>query len=91
MEIWATDQLLPFQAWQQNQPSRFGPRLMEEQWAELVKAKKLFPLMATLKFENGPERLRFAVTAIKPEKITDPDGQLFQPPADYHQLDPLPF
>jgi len=91
MEIWATDQLLPFQTWQQNQPARFGPRMMEEQWAELVKARKLFPLLAILKFENGPERLRFAVTAVTPEKIADPDCQLFQPPADYHQLDPLPF
>lgn len=91
MEIWATDQLLPYQPWQQNQPPRFGPRLIEEQWSELVKARKLFPLLATLKFENGPERLRFEVKTITPEKIADPDGRLFQPPADYHELDPLPF
>jgi len=91
MEIWATDKLLPYQSWQQNQPPRFGPRMLEEQWPELLKARKLFPLLASLKFENGPERLRFEVTTITPEKIADPDGQLFQPPADYHQLDPLPF
>jgi hypothetical protein len=91
MEIWATDKLLPFRAWLQNQPPRFGPRLIEEQWSELVKARKLFPLLASLKFENGPERLRFEVKTITPEKIEDPDGQFFQPPADYHELDPLPF
>ena len=91
MEIWATDQLLPYQPWQQNQPPRFGPRMIEEQWSELVKARKLFPLLATLRFENGPERLRFEVKTITPEKIEDPDGRLFQPPADYHELDPLPF
>ncbi len=59
--------------------------------ANASEARKLFPLLATLKFANGPERLRFEVTTITPEKIADPDGQLFQPPADYHQLDPLPF
>jgi hypothetical protein len=91
MEIWATDQLLPYQPWQQNQPPRFGPRMIEEQWSELVRARKLFPLLASLKFENGPERLRFEVKTITPEKIEDPDGRLFQPPADYHELDPLPF
>jgi hypothetical protein len=91
MEIWATDQLLPYQPWQQNQPPRFGPRMIEEQWSELVKARKLFPLLASLKFENGSERLRFEVKTITPEKIEDPDGQFFQPPADYHELDPLPF
>jgi hypothetical protein len=91
MEIWATDQLLPYQPWQQNQPPRFGPRMIEEQWSELVRARKLFPLLASLKFENGPERLRFEVKTITPEKIEDRDGQLFQPPADYHELDPLPF
>ena len=91
MEIWATDQLLPYQAWQQNQPHRFGPRLIEEQWPELLKAKKLFPLLAILKFENGPERLRFEVKAITSEKVEDRDGQLFQPPPDYHEIEPLPF
>lgn len=91
MEIWATDQLLPYQPWQPNQPPRFGPRMIEEQWSELVRARKLFPLFVSLKFENGPERLRFEVKTITPEKIADPDGALFQPPADYHELDPLPF
>ena len=91
MEIWATDQLLPYQPWLQNQPPRFGPRMIEEQWGELVKAKKLFPLLATLQFENGPERLRFEVKSVKPEKIEDQDGALFQPPPDYQEIQPLPF
>lgn len=91
MEIWATDKLLPFQPWRPNQPPRFGPRMLEEQWGEMLKTKKLFPLLAILKFENGPERLRFEVRAIKAEKIVDPDGLLFQPPADYHEIEPLLF
>ncbi len=89
MEIWATDRLLPFQKWLPIQPHRFGPRPLEEQWAELLKAKKLFPLLAVLKFENGPERLRFEVRAITTEKIEDP--KLFQPSADYFEIQPLPF
>ncbi len=100
MEIWATDELLPFQPYLQNQPHRFGPPMMEEQWGGLLKAKKLFPLLAVLRFEvpatpgnavppPGPERMRFEVRAVTPDKITD--DTLFQPPPDYQEIQPLPF
>ena len=100
MEIWATSELLPFQPYLQNQPPLFGPAMIEEQWGQLLKAKKLFPLLAVLRFEltaapgsapppPGPERMRFEVTAITPEKITD--NTLFQPPPDYQEIQPLPF
>lgn len=101
MEIWATDKLLPYQRYLQNQPHRFGPQMMEEQWGDLLKAKKLFPLLAVLRFEAppgpvgatpaapGPERLRFEVNSITLEKITD--DTLFQPPPDYREIQPLPF
>jgi len=89
MEIWATDKLLPFQPWLQNERPRFGPRMIEERWGELLKAKKLFPLLAVLKFENGPERLRFEVTSVKSQRIQD--LTLFEPPLDYNELEPLPF
>ena len=91
LEIWATDKLLPFQPWQPNQCPRFGPRMIEEQWGDLLRAQNLFPLLAVLKPDHGPERLRFEVKSVKEEKITDPDGKLFQPPADYHEVQPLPF
>ena len=91
MEIWATDQLLPYQPWLQNQPPRFGPQMIEEQWGELVKGKKLFPLLATLKFENGPERLRFEVKSVTPQTAEGQDAALFRPPADYQEIEPLPF
>jgi hypothetical protein len=91
MEIWATDQLFPFQPYLQNQPHRFGPRMIEQQWPELVKAKKLFPLLATLKFDNGVERFRFEIQSVTPEKLTAGDKQLFQPPANYFEIQPLPF
>ena len=91
MEIWATSELFTFQPYQENQGRRFGPRMIEDQWGELLKAKKLFPLAATLKFDNGPERLRFEVKTITPEKIKDDNGQLFQPPSDYRETEPLSF
>jgi hypothetical protein len=91
MEIRATDQLLPFRAWQPNQPPRFGPQMIEEKWGDALRAKKLFPLLAVLKSGGGGERLRFEVQSITPEKIADQDGTLFQPSADYQELEPLPF
>ena len=101
MEIWATKQLFPFQQYVQNQPHRFGPRRIEDQWGGLLKANKLFPLLAVLRFERppapgaggppaaGPERYRFEVKTITPENIVD--DSLFQPPPDYREIQPLPF
>jgi Domain of unknown function (DUF4412) len=91
MEIWATDKLLPFQPYLQNQPRRFGPRMMEQQWGGLLKSKKLFPLLAVLTFQNGVERFRFQVKEIKAQTIDDKDGSLSQPPPDYQEIQPLPF
>jgi hypothetical protein len=105
MEIWATEGLLPFQNYVRNQPPRFGPRMIEEQWGELVRAKKLFPLLAVLRFAppqipgaaggqppaRGPERFRFEVTSVTPQKLTDEEAELFQPPTNYFEIQPLPF
>jgi Domain of unknown function (DUF4412) len=92
MEIWATAQLFPFQPYVQNQPHLSGPPMIEEQWGGLLAEKKLFPLLATLKFDNGAERYRFEVQSITPEKITSDDAaKLFQPPPDYQELRPRPF
>jgi hypothetical protein len=91
MQIWATDQLLAFQPWLQSQPHHFGPRRIGEQWGELLKAKKLFPLLATLRYDKGSERYRFEVKAIRPEHITDDDGKLFQPPTNYFEAHALQF
>lgn len=91
MEIWATDQLLPFQNYVRNQTPRFGPRMIEEQWAGLLAARKLFPLLASLHFENGQERYRFEVQSITPQKLTKDDLRYFQPPDGYFEIEPLPF
>lgn len=91
MMIWATDKLAPFQAWRQNQPPRFGPRTIEDQWADRLKAKKLFPLQATLRFDQGPEHYRFEVKNITPKKFTPAEAARFKPPPDYREIEPLPF
>ena len=91
MQIWATDQLLPFQPWMQNQPHRVGPRMIQEQWGELLKARKLFPLLAILRSDKGPDRYRFEVKAIRPEHITDDGGKLFQPPTNYVEVPALRY
>ena len=86
MEIWATDQLLPFHPYVRNQSPRFGPRMLVEQWAEAVEAKKMFPLRATLRVEERTEGFRFDVKSIMPSEIDDKDGKLFQPPSDYTEI-----
>jgi len=91
MEIWATDQLCPFQPYVQNEPHRSAPRRMEEQWAGLLAGKNLFPLLAVLRLNNGMERYRFEVQSVRPQKLTDEDTRLFQPPADYFEIQPRPF
>jgi hypothetical protein len=91
MEIWATDQLLPFQNYVRNQPPRFGPRMIEEQWAGLLTVKKLFPLHASLRFDNGAERFRFEVKSVMPQKLTGEEAKLFDPPPGYFEIQPLPF
>lgn len=91
MEIWATDKLVPFQPYLRDQPSRFGPRVIGEQWPELLNAKKLFPLRASLHTDTGTERFRFEVKSITPHKINSNDATLFRPPADYVEMQPLPF
>ena len=91
LEIWATGELFPYQVYLRNQPSHFGPRMIEEQWPGLLTAKKLFPLRANLRFDGGTEHYRFEVKSITPAKIDDKDGKLFQPPPDYTEIQPLPF
>jgi hypothetical protein len=91
MEIWATDQLLPYQPYLQNQPHRFGPRRIEEQWGQLLANRKLFPLLASLRYDNGTERFRFEVTSVTPQKLADEDAKLFQPPSGWFEMRPPPF
>ena len=91
MEIWATDQLPPFQAYLPNQPPGFGPPMIEEHWARLVSAKKLFPLQASLRADNGVERYRFEVQSITPARLTENDYKRFQPPEGYVEIQPRPF
>ncbi|MDQ6632076.1 MAG: hypothetical protein M3Y82_10030, partial [Verrucomicrobiota bacterium] len=40
---------------------------------------------------TGREHFRFEVKSVTPEKISDREGKLFQPPSDYYEIEPLPF
>ena len=91
MEIWAAQTNLPFAKYLPNQPPRFDSQTIEDDWAGLVAAKKLFPLLAVLKYENGTERLRYEVKSIVPQKWDEKSAELFGPPAEYRQIKPLPF
>lgn len=91
MTIWATRQLLPFQPYIRNQPSRFGPQRIEERWADLLAAEQLFPLRVGLRLENGPERLHFEVLSVTAEKLTQEEDSLFRPPEGYFETRPFPF
>ena len=91
IEVWAAGALAPFQNYVRAPAPHFGPRLFEEQWAERLAAKKLFPLRAVLHDETPTERFRFEVKAITAEKVADKDGKLFQPPPEYTEIQPLPF
>ena len=91
MEIWATDQLLPFQAYLANQPPTFGPPMIEFQWSALLSASKLFPLHAILRADNGVERYRFEVQSITPRRLTDNEIRSLGPPDNYVEIQPRPF
>ena len=91
LEIWATEQLFPYQPYLQNQPHRFGPQRIEEQWPGMLTSRKLFPLLAGLRYDNGAERFHFEVQSVTPQTLTDKDAKLFQPPEGWFEIQPLPF
>jgi len=91
LDLWATDRCGAFQPYLRSQPVGAPASTIEEQWSELLKAKRLFPLLAVLKLENGMEQMRFAVTGVVPQNFAVESATLFQPPADYHEVLPLPF
>jgi len=91
MEVWATDQLPPYLQYITSQAGHFGPRMLEQQWPGLLADRKLFPLLAILSYDSGVERLRFEVTSIHKETVAEPDATLFEPKADYREVEPRPF
>jgi len=91
LEIWATEELLPFKPYVQNQPHRFGPQRLDDQWPALLTSRKLFPLRVSLRHDHGAERFRFDVQSVTPQKLTADDAKLFQPPTGYFEIQPLPF
>ncbi|OAI42681.1 hypothetical protein AYO41_00675 [Verrucomicrobia bacterium SCGC AG-212-E04] len=87
-EIWATNDaaLFPFRLLERDfLGRRFGPRMLEETWPELLRNQSLFPLEAILKMEpGGQERLSFKVDKIKVKKIED--EKLFAPPDNFLEI-----
>jgi hypothetical protein len=75
----------------QTEPPRFGQGAVMEQWSAPLVGRSLFPLLAISSSDSGFEILRFEVTAITPDPITEVEGELFQPPPDYHELQPRQF
>jgi len=86
MDIWATDQLTAFQAYLQAPPRRFGAPSIERRWSDRLAAKGLFPLLASLRLDNGQEQYRFEVQSITPARLTDEDCKCFQMPEGYTQI-----
>ena len=91
MEIWATDALLPFQVYLPNQPPSFGMPMMEFQWSHLLAEKKLFPLYASMRGDNGVELYHFEVQSIASRNLTANEVQNLQPPGDYIEIQARPF
>lgn len=91
LEIWATEQLLPYQPYVRNQMPGHGPRGIQELWPELLASRNLFPLRVTLRNGNTHEQFSFAVTSISPTTFSDADASLFEPPSGYVEIQPLPF
>jgi hypothetical protein len=91
MDIWATDKLLPFQVYLPNQPPSFGMPMMEFQWSKLLAEKKLFPLYASMRGDNGVELYRFEVQSIEAGHLTEAEAQGQQPPGNYIEIQPRPF
>lgn len=93
MEIWATDQLMPFHRWLPDPPPRHhGPTRLEESWGNLLQARKLFPMLIQMKNEDGKSLLfTFKVISVVPKHLGAEEAKLLQPPTDYHELAPPRF
>jgi len=91
VEVWATDALGPFREYVRQGGPHFGPRQLEEQWAEQMAANKLFPLRASLHDETSTVRFKFEVRSITPAKLTEEHQKLFHPPEGYAESPPLPL
>lgn len=91
LEVWATDQLMPYQAYLRHQPMSPRPQVIDELWPDLLAARHLFPLVAVLRYDNGVERLRLTVTSISTNGIAESTDTLFQPPPGYREMPALPY
>ena len=93
LEVWATSDsaFFPFRLLQRDYSTRrFGPAMLENQWAELLQKKSLFPMEASLRMEAAEtERLTFKVEKIEQKEIED--ASLLEVPKSFHEIRPPPF
>ena len=87
-EIWATGDaaLFPFHLIERDAVNgRFGPRMLEEEWVELLRAKSLFPLEASLRMNDvKTEQLSFKIDKIEKRKTAE--DAPFRPPEGYQEM-----
>lgn len=91
MGIWATDQLPPLKPYLRQQTHGGGPPTMEEPWSAWLADQKLCPLYVTVRGANGVDHLLFKLKSVTAAKMAGENAELFQPPADYLEIKPLPF
>lgn len=91
MKLWATATLVPFPVYHKNQARKYGTTILAEEWSPLLRDAKLFPMSAVLSYVNGPERYRFEVTNISPQKSQDEPAKTFAPPRGFQELPQMPF
>ncbi len=91
LEVWATDQLLPYLPYRRSEPLRMKILPLADRWPALLAARNLFPLRLTIRSIAGPETYRLEVRDIAPGPMPTAEVGLFRPPADYRQLAPSHF
>jgi hypothetical protein len=94
IEIWATadSALFPFRLLQRNASNRrFGPPMIEEEWAALLQKHSLFPLEAIMRDQGGNEQLSFQVTKVEARPVDDAGGALFSAPEGFVETLAPPF
>lgn len=85
MKIWAVENFPPFYLLQSERPRHGLGSDWRSRVPALLRARKLFPLLATLDSEDGREVARWEVTMV--EESSPVDAGTFGIPAGMHRLE----
>ena len=91
LEVWATDQLVPYLPYRRSEPLRMKIQPLAERWPALLAARNLFPLRLAIHSVAGPETYRLEAREIVSGPAPTSEAGLFRPPPDYRQLAPSHF